>query len=351
MDKKKIVGIAGIVVLLVIIIQLLFRGEEKTTGTEYIFDNSHDISLEEVKKYRKKFTFNNETADKGAEAVANPAVSDLFTDKPVNVYTLKYFKHLQNLFKKSKNMGEHLEQIKNMIFSNFPTKEAEKIFELYHQYLQCEMDLAQEYKNWGVPTETEAMIEVLHKTQEFRRERLGRELADALFGADVKSKEYAIRRASIVKEKELYGEEKERQLGYLNEDMWGEDAQAVEEYPRAYNRYQEKLQIYKKDLDEKETEDDRKALVKQFREEYFAPDIVQRLEEVDQVVAAEKETEAEYKNNEQTILNNPDYSEQEKKDLIRDLQDDSFGENAEAFRRRDAMQNELDRMVKEGKKK
>ncbi len=43
------------------------------------------------------------------------------------------------------------------------------------------------------------MLSMLYKVQNYRREKLGKETADALFGSEVKENEYLIRRAIINK--------------------------------------------------------------------------------------------------------------------------------------------------------
>ena len=128
--------------------------------------------------------------------------------------------------------------------------EAEKLFAVYKTYMQYQMGLADKTKSWGTPSSPEDAIAFLHKLQDYRRDVFGKDAADALFGTSVKAEEYPIRRGMIVGDKELYGAEKEKRLKDLNKNMWGEEAEAVDAYAKPYSKYQEKLQIYEKDLAE-----------------------------------------------------------------------------------------------------
>jgi lipase chaperone LimK len=191
----------------------------------------------------------------------------------------------------------------------------------------------------------------LKQIQQFRRDRLGVELADKLFGADVKAKEYAFRRADIVGDKLLYGEAKEDMLKQLNEDMWGEDADAVEKHPNDYNRYKEKLLIYKKDMDEIDSDELRQKKIKEFRNEFFTPEVVKRLDKVDQQIVAEKQNNDDYREKEKKILENTGLTEETKNKKIEALQNEMFGEEADAFRRRENMRIGLEKMIQENQKK
>jgi len=362
--KRKIIAVIGVSVLLLILGYWLFpKGDE---SSDYIFDNSYKISLEDVKRSRRslpvlssttsdmqKNKFNAAQATGTEGALTNPPDAGLdlkamFKDGLINSYTtLKYFKHIEHLFRKSATPGEHLDSVKDYLFSQFPESEAKILFETYRNYLQCEIDLAEEMKNLTSAKSTEEAIEILKKIQEFRRERLGAELADKLFGTDVKAKEYAFRRADIVGDDSLKGDTKTELLKKLNTDMWGEDADAVEKHPNEYNRYREKMLIYKKDLDELGSEEARQAKIKEYRKEFFTPEVVKRLDEVDQQMAVEKQNETLYRKKEKQILESTGLTEENKKQKLEKLQDEMFGKEADAFRRSEAMRTGLEKLQKE----
>jgi lipase chaperone LimK len=208
------------------------------------------------------------------------------------------------------------------------------------------MDLLEEYKHFsGVQTPEEA-IDMLKQIQAFRRQRLGQELADRLFGTDVKAKEYAFRRAAIVRDNTLYGREKEERLAELNKDMWGDESAAVDAHRNAYNQYQETLQIYQKDLDEAASEAARQKKLRQLREEHFSPEVVAKFEEIDQQMDEAAEREKTYREQAGAIESNEALSEAEKEKRIRNLQSEVFGEDAAAFRRREAIRKGREEMKK-----
>ena len=361
--NKKIIALISVFALFFLIGYWLFPKDQE--NTEYIFDKSYNISLEDVKKARTPLP-RTMTADKPSLNSSPDESDENITDSPeqgldlrkifgeglINSYTtLKYFKHLDHLFRKSTTLGEHFDEVKKYLFAQFSEEEARTLFETYKKYLQCEMDLVEEFSNLTSAKSTEEAIETLKQIQEFRRDRLGAELADKLFGADVKAKEYAFRRADIVGDDTLYGEAKEKMLKDLNEDMWGKDARAVEEHPNNYNRYKEKLLIYKKDIDEIESEESRQAKIKEFRTEFFTPEVVKRLDKVDQQIASEEENEINYREKEKKILENTGLTEETKNKKIESLQNEMFGDQADAFRRRETMRLELEKMIQENQKK
>jgi len=361
--NKKIVAVTGVFVLLFLIGYWLFPKEQEQT--QYIFDKSYNISLEDVKKARKSLPRNKTPDNRSTDAKPNETddpqeitqqepeldIRGIFGEGLINSYTtLKYFKHLEHLFRKSTTLGEHFDEVKKYLFAEFSEEEAQILFETYKNYLQCEMDLLEEFRNLTSARSTEEAIQTLKQIQDFRRDRLGVDLADKLFGSDVKAKEYAFRRADIVGDEALYGQAKEDLLKQLNEDMWGEDADAIEEHPNDYNRYKEKLLIYKKDLEQIESEEERQAKVKEYRTEFFTPEVVKRLDDVDMQIASEKQNEVNYREEEKKILENTGLTEETKNKKIEKLQSEMFGEEADAFRRRETMRLELEKMIQENKK-
>ena len=361
--NKKAVALIGIFALILLIGYWLFPKDKEQT--EYIFDKSYNISLDDVKKARKSLPQNkltpdstslNTTSDESVQdaiAQQDPGLNlrEIFGEGLINSYTtFKYFKHLEHLFRKSTTLGEHFDEVKKYLFAEFSEAEARTLFETYKNYLQCEMDLMEEFRNLTSAKSTEEAIETLKQIQDSRRDRLGVELANKLFGADVKAKEYAFRRADIVGDDSLYGEAKEEMLKQLNEDMWGKDSDAIEEHPNEYNRYKEKLLIYKKDLEEKKSEEIRQAKIKEYRTEFFTPEVVKRLDEVDQQIVTEKQNKTDYREEAKKIQENTGLTEETKNKKIKALQNEMFGEEADAFRRGETMRLELEKMIQENQK-
>ncbi len=331
MNKKKLIAFAGIVVLAIIIVTLSLR---KKGGEGFVIDQNQSIKLKDIEMYYGKVDFNDD------------AVKDYFADSVINPYTLKFFMTMDEKFKDSKNLEDHFDRARQYLYSVMPSEEADRVFALYKAYMNYQISLAEKTKEWGTPSTAEEAIALLHKLQEYRREVFGRENADALFGVSVKAQEYPLRRGAIIADKDLYGAEKEKKLKELNKAMWGDEANSVEGYAKPYTRYQEKLKIYQKDLSEMKTGDERQARIKQFREEIFSEDQVKRLDEVDRVIAVEQKKEDNYRALEERIKSDPNLDRDEKEQKIRELQDRTFGDDADAFRRRRAIERGLEQVGK-----
>jgi lipase chaperone LimK len=334
----------------VMIFALLARQEEKQQAA-YIFDRSHPVSFKDIADARGAIETD---LEKASLAAARPGVlekSDLekyFAGEfVVTPYTLQYFIHLTSLFKDAASLEEALELAREFIFSQMPPDQAQKVFALYQKYLETELALAETQRDWGVPQTIDEVIDLLRQIQDFRRERLGKDVADALFGPDIKVREYALRRGAIVRDEELYGAQKQALISGLSQDMWGQEAGIVDSYHTPYNRYQEKLEMYKRDLAEIASPEAAKSLIREFREEFFTPEQVLALDEVDLQIAQEEQTLADFEQARQQILDSPDLSDEEKQGRVSQLIDSTFGEEAQAFLRREAMEEGRRQMIEQ----
>lgn len=345
-------AIFGLVLLLVCAGSVYFlatrSGAPVEQEQEYIFDKTYDVSVEDLAKYHGVAKPGEKSPEDEIQAVNAPVKpEDYFgEDFAVSIFTRKYFKHLEKLFKDSPSLSEHLKHVKEYLYAQAPPEEAEQLFKLYEKYINCEMELAKAKSDWDEPRNTQEVIDMLARIQEFRRDLLGDEAADALFGVDIKTKEYAVRRGSIVRDESLYGQEKEALIAELTDDMWGDQAQEIESHSLPYNRYQEKLKMYELDMSEMETEEEKQELINEFRNQLFEPDIVARLEEVDAIMASEKLAEETYSREKQAIVENPDLSEEEKELAVDELGSEIFGEDLEAHKRREAIETAREAMIK-----
>ncbi len=359
--KRKIIAWIGILVVSFIAGYLLFPKEKNQK--DYIFDKSFQLSLEDVKKAQaplpleqpprqepsSEVVFSAGTAD----SQENPSEIDLgkiFSEGLINSFTtLKYFKHLAHSFRKSADLNDHLQQVRKYLFSQFSEKEADELYHTYEKYLRCEIRLASAFKDLNGVKSPEEALEVLMRIQEFRRDQLGDELADRLFGAYVKAQEYGLRRAAIVTDETLYGREKEDLITKLNEEMWGKEAKAVEEFqldtPEAWKRFKEKQKIYQKDISELDTKAARAEKIKEFQAQFFSADAMKRLEEADQTIAQEKQKETLYREKEKKILDDKTLSEDEKSKQLVQLQDETFGEQADSFRRKEKIRQGRESLI------
>lgn len=331
MNKKKLIAVAGLAVLAVIILALSLR---KKGGEGFVIDRDQGVKLKDIELYYGSVDFDDNS------------VKDYFADSVINPYTLKFFMSMDEKFKDSKNLEDHLERARQYLYSVLPQDEADRILSLYKVYMNYQISLADKTKEWGTPGTAGEAIALLHRLQEYRREVFGRENADALFGASVKAQEYPLRRGAIVSDRDLYGAEKEKKLKELNRAMWGDEANSVEAYAKPYTRYQEKLKIYQKDLSEMKTDNERQDRIRQFRKELFTDDQVKRLDEIDRVIADEQKKEDSYSAQEQRIRSDPNLDGDGKERKIRELQDRTFGDEADAFRRRQAIERGLEQAGK-----
>lgn len=322
-SKKNLITLAVVLVLVVLVINVItniFSSEE----TEYISGDSSELTYSDVRDYLKKVDFN-----EGRN-------SEYFKDNLINKYTLKFFKFLQETFKEM-NYDQHLEAVRKYLYDSMDSESADKLLEIYKVFLEYENRLASELNNMKDLNSTEDFLGVLLKMRKMQVEMFGEKNADIIFGASLKSQEYPIRRAGIINDPSLYGKEKEEKIRKLNAEMWGKDGDDIEQNRKPYTRYTEKIESYSKDLNEM-AESDKALKIRQFREEVFSPEIVQRLEEVDNLMESEKQKELSYMSAYSDIANNAELSDKEKQDLIFKLQNNTFGEEADSFRRRQEME-------------
>ncbi|HUN55596.1 MAG TPA: lipase secretion chaperone [Smithella sp.] len=323
MNKRKIIADAGLVIVIVIVVIVAIKMQTGKIHEGYVFDRNSGVTAKDVIKFIN-------TADFSPEKV-----KDYFKNDPINAYTLKYFFFLDDKFKDSRNMEELLQRVHDYLYADMPTHEmADKLFEVYKTYAYYNKGLHDETRSWGTPSTAAEAVEYLHRIQDYRRKVFGGETADALFGPSLKSEEYLIRRGSIASDAGKYGAEKEKIIASLKKDMWGDDADSVDAVSEPLNRYYEKLQIYQKDLAEMGSDEERKARDREFRKEFFSQDQLNRLDEVDRVIADNKKREEDYYAQEGAINDDPALDSNEKSKRITELQNNMFGEEADAFRRR-----------------
>jgi lipase chaperone LimK len=333
MNRNKIIalGIVLAVIITVIIAGIMMKGK-KQEG--YVFDRNSKIRMKDVRIYLGKSDFNTDD------------VKDYFKKDTINSYTLKYFLFLDDKFKDSRNPEELLQSVRDYLDTVMPSDEADKLFAVYKTYVYYQRDVHDKMTMWGRPSTPEEAIDYLHKLQDYRRKVFGDENADTLFGPIVMLQEYPIRRGVIIGNQELYGAEKEKKLNDLKKDMWGDEADIVDNDTEPLDRYHEKLKIYQKDMAEMTSDEERQAKIRQFREELFTPEQVRRLDDVDRVEAEEKKNEEDYVAQENEIKNNNNLDADSKAQKIRDLQDQMFGSEAEAFRRRQVVKDAIEQPKK-----
>jgi lipase chaperone LimK len=327
MDKRRravlVIATACALCLLFTFLYVLKRNDAVQLG--FVFDKNSNIKLKDIETYFQGVDFREK----------NPR--DYFQNSALNPYTLQFLMFLDSNFKEFDNEKDLFDQVEKYLHKNLPAETADPLFELYKTFVKYQRTLGEKSREWDMPKTTEDAIALLHKLQEHRRAIFGKDVADILFGPSVKAEEYPLRRGAILADKNLYGAEKEKKLRQLNEDMWGEEADQVEAYAEPYVRYKEKLAMYEKDMSEMD-EAEKKAKIRAIREEIFTHEQIQGLEEVDHLIEQEQTREKVYRAKETDIIDDPRLDPAEKEEKIRKLQDQMYKEEADALRRRLAIE-------------
>lgn len=342
--NKKVLALLGMIIILIAGTGIFL---EKRSSAEYIFDKDDGIGMNDVQKLRENVNFEGLNPSEMLVPVKSKAIAQSGLDSSEKTdsewsdgrgpMVLKYFRFLQSKFNSATNLATHCSEVWNYLISAMPQQEAERIFAIYRKYLDCEIQLATKVSEMGQPKTLNEILDNLAQVQDFRRQMLGDEMADGLYGAEIKTREYSLRRGSIVGDNDLYGADKEDAIKRLTSDMWAESSEQVQAVQTPYNRYREKLEIYRKDFNEMGSEEEREERISEFRNQFFSPETVARLESVDMQIKSEKATESLYREKEAEVKSSASLSEKEKKETLESLQARYFGEDSEAFKRREAI--------------
>ncbi len=269
-------------------------------------------------------------------------VKSEFSGGVVNRDTLVFFRFLDNLLKNAKDIPDSLEQARQYLLSVLPSDRAGQMLELYKKYVNYQVGLHQKFRGVMKTGRPDEELVNFEKMKAERRAVFGREDADVIFGASEKAEEYAIRRKMILSDDMLYGLEKERRLRMLHEAMWGDDVMPFDINMSPYSRYQEKLITYSRDLAGARTEAERTAMQEKFRREIFTSDELQRMDEANRSSVEEMKRKQGYYAREKEIRSDTSISRETQDMKIRELQDASFGAEAEAFRREESIQRSME---------
>jgi lipase chaperone LimK len=245
----------------------------------------------------------------------------------------EYIHSLYFKFRNAKDREEFLANIKAELLKEFPVKTAEKILKMYEAYIDCELSLQEQMVSFEPPENEEDMLYMANEIYEFRKTHLGEELAEKLFGQEYKMTTYKILIGKIYKDDTLYGREKESRLRQAAAEVFGEDAADANIYDKTgESLFQEKLLIYKKDLDEM-NEDAKKEKIREFRSEYLPPEDMEKIEAAEAQVEAVAKRDQDYTESKNAILNDAGLDDTEKQEKIRALQDAVYGDMADEIRR------------------
>lgn len=188
----------------------------------------------------------------------------------VNRATADYFRFLQTHFNMGSTLQANTEAIRQHLLATLPKEDAERLFALYNQFVDFELSLGTKTKDWAMPASPKEALELIAKMQKLQQQTFGEENADLLFGGELKTMEYTARRSGILNDKVASGVEKEALLNTLAKDMFGVSGDKLDEKKNPYNLFEEKLLVYKNDLDRLDVLEAEK-LIRQFRIKYLPP--------------------------------------------------------------------------------
>ena len=323
-ENKKIYFLLPALVILAVIVINVVSGSFGGADSKIISAPADKVSYQDVRDYLKKVDFNENNS------------REIFKNKIINNYTLKYFKFMQSRFK-DMSLEDHLIAVKAYLYSAMDMKEADMLFEVYKKYIEYENMLALELSKMDTINSTNDYLNVLRLMKKKQEDFFGKENAEILFGASLKMKEYPIRRSAIINDNNMYASEKEEKIKKLNKEMWGNDWENVENSKKPYVAYNEKLSLYSKDFLGMSAED-KLAKINEVRREIFPQEIVERLENLDRELEAEKEQEGFYREKYDSIMNDNTLTASQKQERIYSIQSEIFGDNAELIRRREKIE-------------
>ncbi len=308
MKYKKLYAVAGIILLATVI---FFNISKKPHYPEHISE-----------------TFNGAPSEAPSD-LGNPTVATINTQtyetileniSIINHETLNEFKFLQHKFRKSINLDDHLDKIKEYLLSSYDAEYAETIFETYKTWLNCEMAVIAEFGELSSTRSPLEIADMLKSIHEFRITNMGEQLADSLYGAELKIKLYSLNYSSIENNDELYGEEKETLIEGL--DLSYPDIGISSSIP--YDNYRKKLKLFQRDLSEVDSIDDREEIIKQIREATLPHETVKKLELIDEVARQNKAKEELYSSRKKMLLSDSNISSDEKENRLNVLRTEIF---------------------------
>jgi hypothetical protein len=189
----------------------------------------------------------------------------------VNRGTADYFSFLQTHFNQGATFKENAELIHQHLISTLPPDKGEELFNLYIKFVKFEYAAAEKAQEWRMPESADETLELISKMQKYQQEYFGEKTADLLFGQDMKMMEYNARRAGILNDRSVSGMDKEKLLSQLNHDMYGPDGDNIDKKKNPYNLFEEKLLVYKNDLDAMGPSEKEKR-IRELREQYLPPE-------------------------------------------------------------------------------
>ncbi|MBF0397725.1 MAG: hypothetical protein HQK78_13180, partial [Desulfobacterales bacterium] len=249
-------------------------------------------------------------------------------------------------FRDSKDRDDFLSKVREHLMKEFSSETVEKIMKIYTLYLDCELELQQAMLAWEQPKNEQGWINLSNKIYEFRKTKLGNDLGEGLFGYQHKTVLFDIMTDKIHKDKSLYGSEKEKKIQMIAAKIFGDAADSFLSDKNDETAYQQKLQLYKKDMDEM-TEDEKRKKLRAIREEFFSTEDVKEMELAEEKIEKEKNRDQSYDLKKNEILKDQNLSKTEKEEKIKRIQDEIYGEMASEIRRGEEFSQKHNELMKQ----
>ncbi|MBF0397895.1 MAG: hypothetical protein HQK78_14035 [Desulfobacterales bacterium] len=336
--NKKILMITIISIVVNIIFLILFinfvtkdkKGIQKETMTsETQKSNKAPQEFVENKKvdvHKESKTSSTVSKTKSENIDKNAKLDIEFVNESLRVY----IKSLFFKYRHAKNRDDFMAKVREQLMKEFSAEKAEKILKVFEKYMACEIELQNQMPNWEQPKNPEGFIALLNKIHEFRKSKLGDDLADRLFSYQNKVMQFDIMRTTIDNDKSLYGNEKEKRLQALATQIFGDDD--ILQDKSNESAYQNRLKLYSKDFEEM-NEEERQKKIKALREEFYSPEIVEKMEIAEEQIKKDKVRDTDYDSKKNEILKNTNLNDSQKEKEINQLREKMYGALADEIRR------------------
>lgn len=285
-----------------------------------IITDHGDITAEDYRRFMGRRTFD------------HPDPATLFANGAVTRQTIPFLNHLAEQVRDLPE-SEREEAVNNLIRSILgPSDHTSALLQISRIYRVTLEEEGRHRRRWFSERDMEKLIANLLELQELRRSRFGKKTADTLFGTEIKSFEYALRKHGIITDKKATGLEKEKRLASLRVSMWGEEAATVDAWQTPAQRCEEKIALYENDFEDLDEEERRKR-IRKIRLDYFTPEEVNRMEAADRREVIARRRDREYYRRSRPIIDDRDITDTEKSELLMELQHEIYGSPGGAGRR------------------
>jgi len=335
--NTKILSGSFIILTIFIIGSIFFLG--RTDKNRFFLDevskkNSQPISsshkpVSKVSTAIKKITIRSKTN------VGKISKSDLDIALESKMNILSLFKSLQRIFIKSTDLGSHLNDVYDYLMKNFDKKTAEALFKIYSKYIKCDQLLSSKMPSLTNVESLQDVLNAIDYVSDFRKDYLGDQLYNALYADSATKKKFIVKRNYILKNKDLYSYEKKAQIEDLNNEnnTYAKEVEPV----RPFDKYQEALNLYSKDLTEM-SPDEIKEKKEALKEEIYPEGTLERLKLLHAKDSIYNKKVSNFYSNKEEIESDDSLTDKEKIEKLEKMQASTFTSNElDRFKRNEAI--------------